>query len=114
MLALGLPLRRLYSAEVWTGFFFVAAVPSTVSSSVAMTSLAKGNVPVAIFNATLSSFIGVFLTPLADGLVRLDHRRSLPLGQVIIKVVLLVLLPVAVGQVARRWLQAGRRGTAAG
>ena len=48
-----------------TGFFYLAALPSTVSSSVAMTSLAHGNVPVAIFNATLSSLIGVFAILLA-------------------------------------------------
>jgi sodium/bile acid cotransporter 7 len=104
VLALGLPLRRFIPTEVWTGFFFIAAVPSTVSSSVAMTSLAKGNVPVAIFNATLSSLIGVFLTPLLMAWFVTTTGSSLPLGQVIMKVVLLVLLPVALGQIARRWL----------
>jgi sodium/bile acid cotransporter 7 len=106
VLALGLPLKRFIPTEVWTGFFFIAAVPSTVSSSVAMTSLAKGNVPVAIFNATLSSLIGVFLTPLLMAWFVTTTGSSLPLGQVILKVVLLVLLPVALGQIARRWLAA--------
>src|SRR5258706_4781641 len=58
VLAANVAFRPVFPPEVWTGFFFIAAVPSTVSSSVAMTSLAGGNVPVAIFNATLSSFIG--------------------------------------------------------
>src|SRR5205085_11644670 len=94
VLILGVPLRSFVPAEVWTGFFFLAAVPSTVSSSVAMTSLAKGNVPVAIFNATLSSFIGVFLTPLLMAWFVATTGESLPLGQVILKVILLVLVPV--------------------
>jgi sodium/bile acid cotransporter 7 len=104
VLVLGLAFRRFLPQDVWTGFFFLAAVPSTVSSSVAMTSLAKGNVPVAIFNATLSSLIGVFVTPLLMAWFVATTGESLPLGQVILKVVLLVLLPVAVGQLARHWL----------
>jgi sodium/bile acid cotransporter 7 len=104
VLLLGIPLRSHVPPEVWLGFFYLAALPSTVSSSVAMTSLAKGNVPVAIFNATLSSIIGVFLTPILMAWFAATIGGSLPLGPVIAKVVLLILLPIIVGQVARRWL----------
>jgi sodium/bile acid cotransporter 7 len=97
-------LRPVYPPEVWLGFFFIAALPSTVSSSVAMTSLARGNVPVAIFNATLSSLLGVFVTPLLMAWYANTTGSSFPLGPVILKIVLLVLLPIIVGQVARRWL----------
>src|SRR5690606_18586357 len=41
------------------GFFYLAVLPSTVSSSVAMTALAKGHVAAAILNATLSTLLGV-------------------------------------------------------
>ena len=91
-------------SPVATGFFMLAAVPSTVSSSVAMTSLARGNVPVAIFNATLSSLIGVFATPLLMAWFVATTGESLPLLPVIAKVLGLVVLPVIVGQIARRWL----------
>src|SRR5215510_4079002 len=37
------------------GIFYLCALPSTVSSSVALTAAAHGNVPAALFNATLSS-----------------------------------------------------------
>jgi sodium/bile acid cotransporter 7 len=97
-------LKPVYPPEVWLGFFFIAALPSTVSSSVAMTSLARGNVPVAIFNATLSSLLGVFVTPLLMAWYANTTGSSFPLGPVILKIVLLVLLPIIVGQVARRWL----------
>ena len=97
-------LRGIFPPEVGTGFFFIAALPSTVSSSVAMTSLARGNVPVAIFNATLSSLIGVFATPLLMAWFAQKTGYGFPLGAVILKVVILVLLPVGIGQVARRWL----------
>ncbi|MFV0522502.1 MAG: bile acid:sodium symporter family protein [Mangrovibacterium sp.] len=51
-------------SEFWISFLFLAALPSTVSSSVVMVSIAKGNVPAAIFNASLSGLIGVIATPL--------------------------------------------------
>jgi solute carrier family 10 (sodium/bile acid cotransporter), member 7 len=53
---------------LWLGMFFLAALPSTVSSSVVMVSLAKGNVAGAIFNASISGIIGIVATPLWIGL----------------------------------------------
>ena len=50
--------------DFWLSFFFLAVVPSTVSSSVVMVSIAHGNVPAAIFNASISGMIGVLVTPL--------------------------------------------------
>lgn len=49
---------------LWLGLFFMAVLPSTVSSSVVMVSIARGNIPAAIFNASISGLIGVALTPL--------------------------------------------------
>src|SRR5690606_31182036 len=49
---------------LWIGIFYLAALPSTVSSSVVMVSIAGGNMPAAIFNASISSVIGIFITPL--------------------------------------------------
>lgn len=98
--------RAWVPEEVQLGFFYLAALPSTVSSSVAMTSLARGNVPVAIFNATLSAFLGVFLTPILMAWYMKSTGQSLPLSSVIVKIVLLVLLPTALGQIAHRWLAA--------
>ncbi|WP_102959740.1 bile acid:sodium symporter family protein [Mangrovicella endophytica] len=86
------------------GFFYVAALPSTVSSSVAMVSLARGDVPVAIFNATLSSLLGVILTPLLMSWYLQSTGAPVPLGPTVLKVVLLVLVPIGIGQIARRWL----------
>ena len=106
MLLVLLPFRGGLPSPVQTGFFYLAALPSTVSSSVAMTSLARGNVPVAIFNATLSSLLGVFLTPLLMAWFASTTGTAIPLLPVIGKVVLLVLVPIIVGQVARRWLAA--------
>src|SRR5690554_287201 len=48
----------------WLSFLFLAALPSTVSSSVVMVSMAKGNLPAAIFNASISGILGILFTPL--------------------------------------------------
>lgn len=59
------PFFRGTSYEIlWVAFMFLAALPSTVSSSVVMVSMAKGNLSAAIFNASISGIIGILLTPL--------------------------------------------------
>ena len=70
------------------------------------TSIAKGNVAGAIFNATLSSLIGVVLTPLWVNWYLSAGGGSLDLGRVLLKILLLVLTPIVVGQVLRPWLHA--------
>ena len=86
------------------GLFYVAALPSTVSSSVAMVSLARGNVAVALFNATLSSLIGVFVTPIWMAWYLNSVGISVPLLPTLTKVALLVILPIVFGQIGRIWL----------
>ena len=100
-----LPFRDQMPPGLATGFLYLGALPSTVSSSVALTGIARGNVPIAIFNATLSSIIGVFATPLLMAWFASTTGDPLPVLPVITKIVLLVLLPMAVGQVARIWLK---------
>jgi sodium/bile acid cotransporter 7 len=83
------------------GFLYLAALPSTISSSVAMTGIARGNVAAAIFNATLSSLIGVFLTPLIVSLAMGSGRGELSLGEAMLKIAGLLVLPLFVGQALR-------------
>ncbi len=47
-----------------TGLMFVCLLPSTVQSSIAFTSIARGNVPAALCCASLSNLAGVVVTPL--------------------------------------------------
>jgi len=49
---------------LWLAVFFLAVLPSSVSASVVMVAVAKGNVPAAIFNASLSGIIGILITPI--------------------------------------------------
>lgn len=93
--------RGMINDSLRLGFFFLCALPSTVSSSVAMTAAARGNVPAAVFNATLSSLIGVFITPLWMGLVMNTSGHSMPVGEVILDLNIWLILPLVVGQLCR-------------
>jgi solute carrier family 10 (sodium/bile acid cotransporter), member 7 len=107
---IGLAVLRLLDGaldpSLTLGIFYLCALPSTVSSSVAMTAAARGNVPAAVFNATLSSVLGVFLTPLWVGVSMGATGVSLPLGRVVLDLVLWLLFPLALGQVFRPLLGA--------
>ncbi|NWL77547.1 bile acid:sodium symporter [Pseudomonas taiwanensis] len=82
------------------GFFYLCALPSTISSSVALTGSAGGNVPAAILNASLSSLLGVFLTPWLISLVA-DANGGIDLGKTLLDLSLLLLLPLLLGQILR-------------
>ncbi len=82
---------------LWLGIFYVAALPSTVSSSVVMVSIAGGNLPAAIFNASISSLIGVFITPLWMSYLLSSTDGSYDLSGVIGKLTLQVIVPVLLG-----------------
>jgi sodium/bile acid cotransporter 7 len=107
--ALGLVMMALaggvVSGTLRTGFFYLCALPSTVSSSVAMTSAARGNVPAAVFNATLSSLVGVVVTPaLMAWFLGASTSHGQSLGAVMLDLLLWLVLPLVVGQMSRRWL----------
>ena len=97
MLLLRLGFASGENANLWLGAFYLAALPSTVSSSVVMVSIARGNMPGAIFNASISSLAGVFITPLWMGLFLAASSNALDLRNVIGKLALQVLVPVVLG-----------------
>ncbi len=95
---LGLPFVHTDSAhQLWLAMFFLAALPSTVSSSVVMVVLAKGNVPGAIFNASLSGLLGIIITPLWMSLFLAAEPGSFGFTDTIISLIVKILLPVALG-----------------
>lgn len=82
---------------LWIGAFFLATLPSTVSSSVVMVSIAGGNMPAAIFNASISSLLGVFITPILMSIFLDTGGNSSGLGEVVFKLILQVIVPVCAG-----------------
>ncbi|MHC1712147.1 MAG: bile acid:sodium symporter family protein [Solidesulfovibrio sp.] len=101
-----LPFRAVFGGIIpeglMLGFLYLCALPSTISSSVAMTAIGKGNVPAAIFNATLSSLLGILLTPAIVGLViDMQGAGGMSFSQAVINIATLLFLPFVLGQVLR-------------
>lgn len=91
-------LQHLLPRTLALGFFYLAALPSTISSSVALTGVARGNVPAAIFNATLSSLLGIVLTPLLVSLIASNNGHPIDPAQAVAHIATLLLLPFVAGQ----------------
>jgi len=100
-LALNVAIGRRLAFDLALGLFYLCALPSTVSSSVAMTATAHGNVAGAVFNATLSSLIGIVLTPLWMTWVMKTTGEAHPLAPVIIDLLQWLVLPLVIGQALR-------------
>jgi len=99
-LLLSLLLPGLLSPVLWTGMLYLAVLPSTVQSSIAFVSIAKGNVPAAIASASASQVLGVLLTPVLVGLLAGAQGGVVALSG-IGKVALVILLPFIVGHLLR-------------
>ena len=106
-LALKPVLTYFITPDLYLGLLFLCVLPSTVQSSIAFTSVARGNVPAAICAASASNLLGIFLTPLLVGLLVVAHDGDghASLGS-ILKIVYQLLLPFVAGQVARPWIGA--------
>ncbi len=98
-------LLPLVGAELYAGILYLCALPATVQSAIAFTSLARGNIPAAICSAATSSLLGIFLTPLLVMLlIGNGGSRDFSLLDAIGKITLQLLLPFMAGQIAQRWI----------
>ena len=107
---LGLLLRplgdTLLTPTLYLGVLFVCALPSTVQSSIAFTSLAGGNVPAAVVSASVSNLLGIALTPLLAGALLATHGSGGMSWHGVADIVLLLLLPFVAGHLLRPWVGA--------
>ncbi|MDH3006163.1 bile acid:sodium symporter family protein [Gordonia alkanivorans] len=103
-LALKPVVEPLVGSDLYAGLLFLCLVPSTVQSSIAFTSIAKGNIAGAIVSASASNILGVFLTPLlVVALMNNTGGASIDASS-ILKIVAQILVPFVVGQLARPWV----------
>ncbi|GBQ68552.1 bile acid/Na+ symporter [Ameyamaea chiangmaiensis NBRC 103196] len=98
--------RPLMAPELWQGVLFLCCLPSTVQSSIAFTSIARGNVPAAVCSATASNIVGIFITPVLVGLILARHGGG---GQNPAEIVYELLLPFIAGQVMQPFIGAWAR-----
>lgn len=92
----------LLAPSVALGFLYLGALPSTVQSATSYTSLANGNVALSVVGAALLNILGVFVT--VPIFLALGGSGSGAVGSdVIVKIMLLLILPFAIGQALQGW-----------
>jgi sodium/bile acid cotransporter 7 len=103
---LALLVRPFFGSEkadlLWQSIFFLCTLPSTVSTSVVMVGIAGGNLPAAIFNASISSLLGIFLTPIWTSLILNTGTGGGRLWHLALDLTWQVVLPVVAGVLLNR------------
>ncbi|RKP49340.1 bile acid:sodium symporter family protein [Trinickia fusca] len=107
-------LAPLVTPALYMGILFLCTLPSTVQSSIAFTSIARGNVPAAVCAASASSLIGIFVTPALVGLIVTNQAAaSRSAWHTVGDIVVQLLVPFVAGQVLRPfigpWVDRNRR-----
>ena len=97
-------LSTLVTPALYVGILFLCTLPSTVQSSIAFTSIARGNVPAAVCSASASSLIGIVVTPLLTGLVVQTQGQGGMSWHSVGDIVLQLFVPFLAGQIAQRWI----------
>jgi sodium/bile acid cotransporter 7 len=91
---------RWLTPEIAIGLLYVCLLPSTVQSSIAFTSIARGNVPAALCSASVSNLLGVLITPILVSMLLPGSSGGVSF-KAIEDIALQILLPFALGQLAR-------------
>lgn len=98
-------LEPLLGAPLYVGMLYLCALPGTVQSAIAFTSIARGNVPAAVCSASASSLIGIVLTPLlVKILLGADGSGASSTLDAILHISVQLLLPFVAGHLLRPWI----------
>ncbi|MBN0044458.1 bile acid:sodium symporter [Streptomyces actuosus] len=100
-LATGALVPGLLTHQLQQGLLFLTLVPSTIQSSIAFTSIARGNVPAAICAGSFSSLIGIVVTPLLAAALLGSGSGGGFSTDALVKIVLQLLVPFLAGQLLR-------------
>ncbi|WON78715.1 bile acid:sodium symporter family protein [Serratia sp. UGAL515B_01] len=112
-LAMDLLVPDILTPTVYLGFLYLCALPATVQSAIAFTSVAGGNVAAAICSASASSILGVFLSPLLVGALMKNQGDDTDVLHAIGAIILQLMVPFIVGHLARpligKWVDRHRQ-----
>jgi len=94
-------LLPLLGMPLLIGMLYLCALPGTVQSAIAFTSIARGNVPAAVCSASASSLIGIVLTPLLLQILLEADAGTTGMKESVIQISLQLLLPFLIGHFSR-------------
>jgi solute carrier family 10 (sodium/bile acid cotransporter), member 7 len=109
--ALGLIISKIgvLTPTLAAGILFLCCLPSTVQSSIAFTSIARGNVAAAVVAASASNLFGIFITPVLVSLLMHTQGGASGGWKSVQDIVVQLLLPFIAGQLARpllsKWIE---------
>jgi len=84
------------------GACIIATAPATVASGTVLTAIARGNIPLSLFICIASNFTAIFTIPFSlNFLLRFNQSMNLPVFAMIKSLILIVLIPVILGQILR-------------
>lgn len=107
-LAMGFLSPAILSQPLYMGFLYLCALPATVQSAIAFTSVAGGNVAAAVCSASASSILGIFLSPVLVGALMDTQEGSTDTLHAMGKIIMQLMVPFVIGHLSRpligRWV----------
>ena len=85
------------------GLLYLCVLPTTVQSSIAYASMARGNVAASVIASAASNIAGVVMAPALFALLASSQGGDTGFGG-IGRIMLILLLPFVLGQLTRHWL----------
>ncbi|MEQ6970538.1 bile acid:sodium symporter family protein [Pectobacterium polaris] len=115
LLGIGMSLLSpvVLTPTLYLGFLYLCALPATVQSAIAYTSMAGGNVAAAICSASASSILGVFLSPILVGLLMHTQGGETDTLHAIGSIIMQLMVPFVIGHLSRpliaKWVERNRK-----
>ncbi|RJL50519.1 bile acid:sodium symporter family protein [Pectobacterium carotovorum] len=115
LLGIGMSLLSpvMLTPTLYLGFLYLCALPATVQSAIAYTSMAGGNVAAAICSASASSILGVFLSPILVGLLMHTQGGETDTLHAIGSIIMQLMVPFVIGHLSRpliaKWVERNRK-----
>jgi sodium/bile acid cotransporter 7 len=85
------------------GFIYLGCLPSTVQSATSYTSLAEGNVALAVVGAALINIVGVFVSAPLFAMLGGSGAGAIG-GEAIIRIGVILVLPFVIGQIVQPYV----------
>lgn len=99
-----IPISLVLPSELRLGFWLLSILPTTVSSAVVFSAVSGGNTSNAIFATVFSNLVSILLVPtVAVAYLAFEVDANVPLVPLFTKLFLLIVLPLLVGQLIRKF-----------